>query len=339
MSHAEGVNMKTTGHPATKSGRWPEIEGVPNGELGGLARPVRKGAVCDRTPSGSPERPLSRMAEDVMAYLREVRRHSTVHRDVCCSIHLEANGLTCVVERVERYRTPSGTDVAKHQKPPSSTVSSPTPVAEVLLGPIRDGDTETGMQSRGLFKGKAGRPQEGSYPEFEDVYRLPAKTGLATPDALRRYDSSALCPPLVSTTSAAPRTCPSASRITLLLEECRGWSPGTTHPTIRVLNRGTREAIPGREGSDCRAGRRGAGHGYQAAGGQGRSPGHGSLGGDGCSPCLQSALRSFQAPISGDPKTGWFFIIFRARGRHFISTDDRVERPQIRIVLNESARI
>ena len=63
-------------------------------------------------------------------------------------------------------------------------MSSPVLVIEVLVKPIRDGNTEIELQYRELFASNAVRLLDASYQVFEDAARLRAETGLKTPDAL-----------------------------------------------------------------------------------------------------------------------------------------------------------
>ncbi len=55
---------------------------------------------------------------------------------------------------------------------------------EVLVKPLRDGNTEIELQYRELFASNAVRLLDASYQVFADAARLRAETALKTPDAL-----------------------------------------------------------------------------------------------------------------------------------------------------------
>ena len=99
-------------------------------------------------------------------------------------VYLDASSLIYSVERVEPYRTLLEPMWQGAQDGNLTIVSSPVLVAEVLVKPIRDGNTEIEMQYRELFGANAVRLLEASYAVFEDTARIRAETALATPDAL-----------------------------------------------------------------------------------------------------------------------------------------------------------
>ena len=99
-------------------------------------------------------------------------------------VYLDANGLIYSVERVEPYRTFLEPMWQQAQDGNLTDVSSPVILMEVLVKPIRDGNSEIEMQYREIFEANAVRLLEASYAVFEDATRLRAETGLATPDAL-----------------------------------------------------------------------------------------------------------------------------------------------------------
>ena len=57
-------------------------------------------------------------------------------------------------------------------------------MVEVLVKPLRDGNTEIEAQYRELFASNAVRLLDASYRVFEDAARRRAETGLKTPDAI-----------------------------------------------------------------------------------------------------------------------------------------------------------
>ena len=99
-------------------------------------------------------------------------------------VYLDANGLIYSVERVEPYRTFLEPMWQQAQDGNLTVVSSPVILMEVLVKPIRDGNSEIEMQYREIFEANAVRLLEASYAVFEEATRLRAETGLATPDAL-----------------------------------------------------------------------------------------------------------------------------------------------------------
>ena len=99
-------------------------------------------------------------------------------------VYLDASSLIYSVERVEPYRTLLEPMWQEAQEGNLTIVSSPVLVAEALVKPLRDRNTEIEMQYRELFTANAVRLLEASYQVFEDAARLRAETGLAVPDAL-----------------------------------------------------------------------------------------------------------------------------------------------------------
>lgn len=99
-------------------------------------------------------------------------------------VYLDANGLIYSVERVEPYRTLLEPMWQQVQDGNLTVVSSPVLVLEVLVLPIRDGNSEIEMQYREMFEANAVRLLDASYAVFEDAARLRAETGLATSDAI-----------------------------------------------------------------------------------------------------------------------------------------------------------
>ena len=100
-------------------------------------------------------------------------------------VYLDACSLIYSVERVEPYRTLLEPMWQEAQDGNLTIVTSPVLAIEVLVKPIRDGNTEIEMQYRKLFGTNAVRLLEASYPMFEDAARLRAETGLKTPDPLQ----------------------------------------------------------------------------------------------------------------------------------------------------------
>ena len=88
------------------------------------------------------------------------------------------------MERIEPYHTLLEPMWQQTQDGNLTIVSSPVLVIEVLVKPIRDGNTEIKLQYRELFASNAVRLLDASYQVFEDAARLRAETGLKTPDAL-----------------------------------------------------------------------------------------------------------------------------------------------------------
>ena len=99
-------------------------------------------------------------------------------------VYLDASGLIYSVERVEPYRTLLRPMWQEAQDGSLTIVSSPILVIEALVKPLRDGNMEIELQYRELFASNAVRLLDASYQVFEDAARLPADTGLKTPDAL-----------------------------------------------------------------------------------------------------------------------------------------------------------
>ena len=99
-------------------------------------------------------------------------------------VYLDANGLIYSVERVEPYRTLLEPMWQEAQDGNLAIVSSPVLVIEVLVKPLRDGNTEIESQYRELFAANGVRLLDASYQVFEDAARLRAETGLRMPDAL-----------------------------------------------------------------------------------------------------------------------------------------------------------
>ena len=99
-------------------------------------------------------------------------------------VYLDVSGLIYSVERVEPYRTLLEPMWEEAQDGNLTIVSSPVLVVEVLVKPLRDGNTEIELQYREIFASNAVRLLDASYQVFEDAARLRAETGLKTPDAL-----------------------------------------------------------------------------------------------------------------------------------------------------------
>ena len=99
-------------------------------------------------------------------------------------IYVDASGLIYSVERVEPYRTLLEPMWEQVQDGNLTVVSSPILVIEVLVKPLRDGNTEIELQYRELFASNAVRLLDASYQVFADAARLRAETALKTPDAL-----------------------------------------------------------------------------------------------------------------------------------------------------------
>ena len=70
-------------------------------------------------------------------------------------VYLDASGLIYSVERVEPYRTLLEPMWQGAQDGNITIVSSPILVVETLVKPLRDGNTETEMQYRELFRANA----------------------------------------------------------------------------------------------------------------------------------------------------------------------------------------
>ena len=99
-------------------------------------------------------------------------------------IYLDASCLIYSVERVEPYRTLLEPMWEQAQNGNLTVVSSPILVAETLVKPLQDGNSEIESQYRELFGANAVRLLEASYSVFEDAARVRAETGLKTPDAI-----------------------------------------------------------------------------------------------------------------------------------------------------------
>ena len=99
-------------------------------------------------------------------------------------VYLDASSLIYSVERVEPYRTLLQPMWQEAQDGNLSIVSSPILLVEVLVKPLRNGDTEIEMQYRELFEANAVTLLDATHAVFEDAARIRATTGLQTSDAL-----------------------------------------------------------------------------------------------------------------------------------------------------------
>ena len=99
-------------------------------------------------------------------------------------LYLDANALIYSVERVEPYRTLLEPMWQEAQDGNLTLVSNPILIVEVLVKPLRDGETEIEMQYRELFGANAVRFQNASFSVFEDAARLRAEARLKTVDAI-----------------------------------------------------------------------------------------------------------------------------------------------------------
>ncbi|MYD50761.1 MAG: type II toxin-antitoxin system VapC family toxin [Dehalococcoidia bacterium] len=99
-------------------------------------------------------------------------------------VYVDANVLIYSVERIEPYRSLLEPMWEQAQGGSLTAVSSAVIAAEVLVKPIREGNSEIEAQYREVFASNAFRLLDASYALFEDAARLRAETGLKTPDAL-----------------------------------------------------------------------------------------------------------------------------------------------------------
>ena len=99
-------------------------------------------------------------------------------------VYVDANVLIYSVERIEPYRSLLEPMWEQAQGGSLTVASSTVIVTEVLVKPIREGNSEIESQYREVFASNAFRLLNASYALFEDAARLRAETGLKTPDAL-----------------------------------------------------------------------------------------------------------------------------------------------------------
>ena len=99
-------------------------------------------------------------------------------------VYLDANGLIYTVEGIEPYRSLLNPIWEAAEDGALTVVSSGLIVAETLVKPLRDANSQIEAQYREVFEASVFKIIEMPLAVFEEAARIRADTGLKTADAL-----------------------------------------------------------------------------------------------------------------------------------------------------------